>query len=63
MEYAKQGQGHFKTSDTTLLNGLEPGMEVDFEITKAEGGYRIIKSGPTKKVRFPGHRRLLTCIK
>ena len=39
----------FKAKDPALLNGLEPGMEVDFEIIKAEGGYRIMKIEPTAK--------------
>lgn len=39
----------FKASDPALLSGLEPGTEVDFEIMKAEGGYRITKIEPTKK--------------
>jgi Cu/Ag efflux protein CusF len=39
----------FKASDPALLSGLEPGTEVDFEIMKAQGGYRIMKIEPTKK--------------
>lgn len=36
----------FRAADPALLNSLEPGMEVDFEIIKADGGYRITKIGP-----------------
>lgn len=36
----------FRAADPALLDGLQPGMEVDFEIMKAEGGYRITKIVP-----------------
>ena len=39
----------FRAADPALLDGLKPGMEVDFEIIKADGGYRITKIRPTVK--------------
>jgi Cu/Ag efflux protein CusF len=39
----------FRAADPALLEGLKPGMEVDFEIMKAAGGYRIMTIGPAEK--------------
>lgn len=37
----------FKTHDPTILKSLKPGDQIDFEIMKMEGGYRIVKISPS----------------
>ena len=39
----------FTVRDPSLLNGIKPGMEVDFELTKMGGGYQITKITPTPR--------------
>lgn len=39
----------FRVDDSALLKDLKPGMEVDFELAKKEGGYRIVKIGPASR--------------
>lgn len=39
----------FRVDDPALLKDLKPGMEVDFELAKKEGGYRIVKIGPAAR--------------
>lgn len=36
----------FRAADPALLDGIKPGMAVDFEIMKVEAGYRITRIGP-----------------
>ena len=37
----------FKTRDPALLKDFQPGQQVDFELTKIEGSYRITKITPS----------------
>lgn len=37
----------FKAHDPAILKGLKPGDQIDFEIMKMEGGYRIMKISPS----------------
>ena len=39
----------FRADDPALFKDLKPGMEVDFELAKKEGGYRIVKIGPASR--------------
>ena len=39
----------FSADDPALLKDLKPGMEVDFELAKKEGGYRIVKIAPASR--------------
>ena len=39
----------FRADDPALLKDLKPGTEVDFELAKKEGGYRIVKIGPASR--------------
>lgn len=36
----------FKAHDPAILKGLKPGDQIDFEIMKMEGAYRIMKISP-----------------
>ena len=38
----------FQVKDAALLQGIEPGMKVDFEMEKADGKYRIVSITPSK---------------
>jgi Cu/Ag efflux protein CusF len=37
----------FKVHDPALVKDLKPGVEVNFELTKMEGSYRITKISPS----------------
>lgn len=37
----------FKAHDPAILKGLKPGDQVDFELMKMGGGYRIMKISPS----------------
>lgn len=39
---------NFKVDDPALIEGLKPGTEVDFELRKVEGEYRITRITPAK---------------
>ena len=39
----------FNADDPALFKDLKPGMEVNFELVKKEGGYRIVKIGPASR--------------
>lgn len=39
----------FRVDDPALLKDLKPGTEVDFELAKKEGGYRIVTIGPASR--------------
>lgn len=32
----------FPVKDAAMLEGIQPGMKVDFELEKSDGGYRIV---------------------
>ncbi len=38
----------FSVKDAALLDGIKPGMKVDFELEKVDGKYRIISITPVK---------------
>lgn len=38
----------FPVKDASLLQGIEPGMKVDFELEKVNGKYRVISITPGK---------------
>lgn len=38
----------FQVKDAALLEGIKPGMKVDFELEKSDGKYRIISITPVK---------------
>lgn len=38
----------FQVKDAALLQGIEPGMKVDFEMEKVDGKYRIVSITPSK---------------
>lgn len=38
----------FPVKDAAMLEGIQPGMKVDFELEKTESGYRIVKIAPAK---------------
>lgn len=37
----------FKAHDPAMLKDLKPGTQVDFELMKMDGGYRIMKISPS----------------
>ena len=39
----------FDVQDKSALNGIKPGMKVDFELAKLAGGYRITRITPIKE--------------
>lgn len=38
----------FSVKDAATLKGIQPGMKVDFELEKSDGGYRIVTITPSK---------------
>lgn len=38
----------FPVKDAALLQGIEPGMKVDFELEKIDGKYRVVSITPSK---------------
>ncbi len=38
----------FSVKDVALLEGIKPGMKVDFELEKVDGKYRIVSIAPVK---------------
>ena len=38
----------FPVKYAAMLEGIQPGMKVDFELEKTESGYRIVKIAPAK---------------
>lgn len=36
----------FSVKDAALLEGIQPGMKVDFDVEKSDGGYRIVSIKP-----------------
>lgn len=39
----------FPVADPSLLQGIQPGMKVDFELEKTASGYRILRIAPAKE--------------
>lgn len=39
----------FDVQDKSALDGIKPGMKVDFELAKLTGGYRITRLTPAKE--------------
>lgn len=37
----------FPVKDAAMLEGIQPGMKVDFELEKTDGGYRIVSIKPS----------------
>lgn len=37
----------FPVKDAAMLDGIQPGMKVDFELEQAGGGYRIVSIKPS----------------
>lgn len=37
----------FSVKDAAMLEGIQPGMKVDFDLEKADGGYRIVSIKPS----------------